>query len=140
MTAKRSGPGALAGAEAGVGYARRRSDTTPRPGAPPRRMVLRKWKPIRKGSLIGFASISLANGLEIDDIPVLINGGKAWATLPARPVISSDGRVAKLPGSSKTQYVSFLRWRDRALSTAFSERVVALVLDRHPDVLDGGRS
>ena len=104
-----------------------------RPAAP--RMILRKWQPVRKGFLLGFASISLANGLEIDDIPVLITDGKAWATLPRRPVITSDGRVAKLPGSSKTQYVSFLRRRDRALSTAFSERVVELVRTAHPDAL-----
>jgi hypothetical protein len=132
---ERSDPGGLAGAEAGVGYARRRSDTTPRPGAPPRRMTLRSWKAVRKGSLVGFAAISLPVGIDIDDVPVLITNGKAWATLPARPVITSDGRVAKLPGSSKTQYVSFLRWRDRALSTAFSERVVELVRQAHPDAL-----
>jgi hypothetical protein len=97
-----------------------------------RRMILRTWKPVRKGSLIGFAGIALPNGLEIDDIPVLITNGKVWATLPARPVITSDGRVARLPGSSKNQYVNFLRWRDRALSTAFSERVVELIRRQHP--------
>jgi hypothetical protein len=106
-------------------------------GKPPRRMTLRSWKPLRKGALIGFAAISLPAGLEIDDIPVLMINGKAWAALPGRPVITADGRVAKLPGTSKTQYVSFLRWRDRALSTAFSERVVELVLERHPTALDG---
>ena len=88
---------------------------------------------MRKGSLIGFAAISLPSGLEIDDIPLLMTNGKAWATLPARPVISSDGRVVKIPGTSKNQYVSFLRWRDRALSTAFSQRVVELVRQAHPD-------
>jgi hypothetical protein len=99
------------------------------------RMTLRSWKPMRKGSLIGFAAISLPAGLEIDDIPVLMTNGKARATLPARPVISSDGRVVKIPGTSKNQYVSFLRWRDRALSAAFSERVVELVRQAHPDAL-----
>jgi hypothetical protein len=113
----------------------------PRPGAEPTRddrprMTLRSWKLIRKGSLIGMAGISLAGGLEIDDVAVLKTHGKAWATLPARPVISSDGRVCKIPGTGKTQYVSFLRWRDRDLSTAFSDRVVALVRQAHPDAFD----
>jgi hypothetical protein len=92
-----------------------------------RRMTPRGWKPIRKGSLIGFAAISLPAGLEIDDVPVLMTNGKAWAALPARPVITSEGHVARLPGSSKAQYVTFLRWRDRTLSTTFRERVVELV-------------
>jgi hypothetical protein len=87
----------------------------PRPNAS--RMVLRAWKPVRKGALIGFAAISLPSGLEIDDVPVLISGGRAWAALPARPVITNDGRVAKLPGTS-----------------------VALVREHHPEafVEEGG--
>jgi hypothetical protein len=99
-------------------------------------MTLRAWKPIRKGSLIGFASVCLPIGLEIDDIPVLSSGGKLWAALPARPVIISDGRVAKLPGSNKTQYIAVLRWRDRDLSTRFSQTVVSLVREHHPGDLE----
>src|ERR1700730_2936041 len=123
--------------EASLGLAER-ARWGQRPAAePPRaerpRMTLRSWKPMCKGSLIGFAAISLPAGLEIDDIPVLMTDGKARATLPARPVISSDGRVVKIPGTSKNQYVSFLRWRDRAVSTAFSQRVVELVRQAHPD-------
>jgi hypothetical protein len=103
-------------------------------------MTLRSWRPIRKGALIGFAAISLPVGLEIDDVPVLVSGGKAWATLPARPIITADGRVAKLPGTGKPQFITFLRWRDRQLSAAFSQRVVALVREHHPEafVEEGG--
>jgi hypothetical protein len=99
-------------------------------------MRLRNWRPMRKGSLLGFAAISLPGGLEIDDVPVLATHGRAWATLPARPVITADGRVAKIPGTTKSQYVTFLRWRDRALSTAFSERVVELIRREHPADFD----
>ena len=104
----------------------------------PSRMALRSWRPVRKGALIGFAAISLPIGLEIDDIPVLVSGGRAWAALPARPVISADGRVAKLPGTGKAQCVSVLRWRDRTLSSAFSQRVVALVREHYPEAFSDG--
>jgi hypothetical protein len=99
---------------------------------------LRKWRPLRKGSLIGFANITLPAPicLEIDDVAVLETNGKTWVSLPARPVIGEDGRVAKIPGTGKTHYIAHLRWADRRLAIAFSQRVVALVLERHPDALD----
>ena len=103
-----------------------------------RRMTLRSWKPVRKGSLIGFAGVDLPIGLQIDDIVVMAAGSTIWATLPARPVLTTDGRVARLPGSSKPHYVSILRWRDRKLSAAFSRRVVELVREQHPDAFENG--
>jgi hypothetical protein len=108
--------------------------SAPHPG----RMELRGWQPVRRGTLLGFADTTLRIGLQIDDVAVLTTHDKAWTTLPARPVITADGRVAKLPGSSKTQYVAFLRWRDRAQNDAFSQRVVELVRAIDPGAFDDG--
>jgi hypothetical protein len=140
MTLRRNGPGALAGAgEAGIRNAGPRADTPLTPQAQAlTRMVLRRWRPMRRNPLVGFADITLPIGLQIDDVAVLTSHGKAWTTLPARPVITADGRVAKLPGSSKTQYVAFLRWRDRAQNDAFSQRVVELVRAIDPGAFDDG--
>jgi hypothetical protein len=47
-------------------------------------MRLRSWKRINKGSLIGFASVSLPIGgvdLQIDDLPVLEPKGRALGHL-----------------------------------------------------------
>jgi hypothetical protein len=102
------------------------------------RMILRSWRRLEKSgsSLIGFASVTLPIGLEIDDIPVLMTAGKKpWASMPAKPIITKDGLVAKLPGSSKIQYVNILRWRDRKLSQGFSARVVELVRAVDPEAV-----
>jgi hypothetical protein len=78
----------------------------PKPDAetPRRQMVLRSWKPIRKegSSLLGLACVTLPIGLQIDDIPVLRTGDKIWASLPAKPVITKEGNVARLPGIEQT--------------------------------------
>jgi hypothetical protein len=102
------------------------------------RIVLRKWRLLRKGALFGFTNITLPAPivLEIDDVAVLEINGKAWCSLPARPVIGEDGRVAKLPGSGKPHYVSNLRWGNRRLATAFSQRVVELVRDADPGAFE----
>jgi hypothetical protein len=86
--------------------------------------VLRSWKPIRKGALIGFTLVSLPSRLQIDDVPGLLSS--AWATLLAKPVITSEG-VAK-------QYVSLLCWRDRAQSQEFSTAIVEPVRATYPKV------
>jgi hypothetical protein len=93
---------------------------------------------MKKGALIGFANVTLPWGFEIDDVPVLLSGGKAWASLPARPVII-DGRAAFVPGKpGKQQYVSILRWSTRELTDGFSEKVVALVRARDPGAFNDG--
>jgi hypothetical protein len=59
----------------------------------PRSMVLVVFKELRRNSLRGFATITLPNGLTIADCPINIgSNGRAWAALPARPVIGADGR------------------------------------------------
>jgi hypothetical protein len=95
--------------------------------------VLRSWKLIRKGTLNGFASVILLSGLQIDDVPVLLSHGSVWATLLAKRVITSEG-VAKLSDAHKTQYVSFLCWRDRAQIQEFSTVIVEPVRATDPKV------
>jgi hypothetical protein len=111
-------------------------DATRQPGRDsPQRCwaVLRSRKPIRKGALIGFTLVSLPTRLQIDDVPVLLSHGSAWATLQ-NPVITSEG-VTKLSDAHKTQYASFLCWRDRALSQEFSTVIVEPVRATDPKVL-----
>lgn len=105
-----------------------------------RRLTLRNWKRVAKGALIGFASISLPIGgadLHIDDLPVLETNGRAWATWPGKPVITAEGTIARIPGTSKPRYVSILHWDDRQTSQRFSQAVVDLVRAKDPDAFDG---
>ena len=106
----------------------------PPPVARPK-MRLVNFKPMTKGALRGFASIELPSGLLIEDCPVLVSSGKAWASLPSRPVLDRQGRHVKPDG--KPQYVSILKWRDRDLADRWSAAVVELVRQQHPDVFGG---
>ena len=99
-------------------------------------MTLRKWQRIdRPGALVGFAHVSLPFGrtrLEIDDCPVLVSHGKAWASWPGRPVLTPQGTLARIPGTSKPHYQNLIRCRDRDISTRFSQAVVRLVRAADP--------
>jgi hypothetical protein len=89
------------------------------------RMRLVSFKPLARGALRGLAHIELPNGLRIADCPVLTSNGKAWATLPSKPVLDRDGKHVEVSG--KKQYAPILEWRDRALQDGFSGAVVQAV-------------
>jgi hypothetical protein len=99
------------------------------------RLRLISFKPFRKNSLVGFASIELPIGLRITDVPVLTSHGKAWATLPSKPVLGADGKQVEVGG--KRQYANLLEWRSRDLSDGFSRAVIAAVRAQYPSALDG---
>jgi hypothetical protein len=102
---------------------------------PPPRMQLIAWRPLVKGSLRGFATVELPNGLQIFDVAVFANANGAWANLPSKPLLD-DGRH-KLGADGKPAYAAVLDWNDRALAKRFSQAVVELVRLRHPEALDG---
>jgi hypothetical protein len=99
------------------------------------RLRLISFKPFRKNSLVGFDSIELPIGLRITDVPVLTSRGKAWATLPSKPVLGADGKQVEVGGGR--QYTPVCEWRSRDLSDGFSRAVIAAVRAQYPSALDG---
>src|SRR5215813_2460591 len=59
------------------------------------KMKLIEWRPMPRNSLRGFATIELPSGLTISDISVHVSHDKAWASLPAKPQINSDGTARR---------------------------------------------
>jgi hypothetical protein len=101
------------------------------------RMVLEAFKAMPKGTLRGFATVKLPNQLTIADCPVFIANGRAWATLPGKPVIDrASGRHVEADG--KKRYSAILAWPDRGTADRWSDAVVALVRQAHPGALDEG--
>jgi hypothetical protein len=98
-------------------------------------MVLLDWRAVRRNSLRGFARLELPSGLQIDDVAVHESHGRAWASLPARPMIGVDGRHITRDG--KAVYVALLRWRSHDLADRFSAAVIELIRTAHPSTLDG---
>ncbi len=90
-----------------------------------------EWRPLSKGSLLGFAKIKMG-ALEISDVTVMSSGGKKWAGLPAKPQIDKDGTVKRDGG--KILYSKILTWESKSASDRFSESVIAALEAEHPGV------
>jgi hypothetical protein len=100
----------------------------------PSRLRLISWQPFREGPPRGFAVIELPNGLRIHDAPIRTGTKGLWAGLLAKPEIDRKGR-RKIDINGKPVYAPVLQWRNRELSDRFSQAVVALVRQAHPDDL-----
>ena len=101
----------------------------------PRQLRLVSWKPVVKGALRGFATVELPIGLPIIDVPVLIGAKGAWATLPSKPELDSEGRRKRDINGRPTDAPVF-EWRTRDLANRFFDAVVAAVQQAHPGDLD----
>lgn len=100
-----------------------------KPGTPGLHLV--EFKRVDKGALQGFATIDVPIGagarLRVHDVAVFRMGERAWANLPAKPLIGRDGEPIRDQKNGKPRYSAILEWSDRAVADRFSEAVVALV-------------
>lgn len=92
---------------------------------------LLEWRPIKRNSLRGFATIRIGKSLKVKDVAVYSSNGKRWASLPSKPMIGKDGAVAK-DSDGKARYVQIMEWIDRETSERFSEGVIQAIEREHP--------
>jgi len=94
-------------------------------------IVCRDFKPLRRNTLIGFATVRVAElRLEIHGIAIHQKGTARWCQLPAKPLVR-DGALVK-DAYGKIQYVPMLAFDARRVADAFSAAVVAALLDVEP--------
>ena len=91
-----------------------------------------EWKPLRKGSLLGFAKIKMPSGMILSDVTVLQGGRGAWASPPAKPLIDRDGMVQK-DANGKTKYASLVEFTSKEIRDKFSNAVIDGLRASHPD-------
>ena len=96
------------------------------------------WKPLRKGSLLGFAKIRVAElRLAIFDIAVHRKNDAQWVQLPARPWVEAGELVRNEAG--KIQYLPIAEFDGREVRDAFSAAVIRAVRAYAPGALEAER-
>ena len=101
------------------------NDESPRP----LQVTLIDWRPLRRNSLLGFASVQ-AGALIIRDITLHTTYGKYWAGLPAKPRLASGGDVMK-DERGKILYTPIMEWANKQTADRFSDAVIAAVREDH---------
>jgi hypothetical protein len=96
--------------------------------------VIEEFNEIRKNTLRGFAKVRLASGMILIDVSIHVSNGKAWAALPAKPMLDKEGRALRDP-EGKIRYAPVVAFATREHRDRFSVLVVEAVRDTHPEAL-----
>ena len=90
-------------------------------------MKATRWRPVRKGSLLGFLSLHLDSGLVLRDCSVhRASDGRLWLGLPAKPQLDREGRQAR-DINGKRIYEPVVEIDDKARREIFQTQAVAAV-------------
>ena len=92
------------------------------------------WRPLRKGSLIGFARVEQPSGLIIHDITICESNGRIWASPPGRPKLNKDG-TALGSDTSKFDYLPMITFASRQVRDQWSHAVIEALRRDYPEAL-----
>jgi hypothetical protein len=92
------------------------------------------WKPLARGSLLGFATAALPLGMIVHDVAVHRKGDAIWASPPGKPQIGRDGTPIR-DSDGKVQYSQIITFSDEAARGRFSDGVLAALRASHPEAL-----
>jgi hypothetical protein len=90
----------------------------------------------RSGSLRAFCGVRLPSGLELYEVTIHVQGGRCWASPPARPQLDKDGRPLR-DDRGKIRYTAIVGFALPGLRTRWSDSIVAAVRADYPTVLVG---
>jgi hypothetical protein len=93
-----------------------------------------EFVPRRANSLQGFAQVRLPSGMVLHDVGIYINGARAWASPPSKPMIGRDG-VAMRDDKGKIRYVALITFATKDRRDRFSEAIIEAMRIAHPDAL-----
>jgi hypothetical protein len=90
----------------------------------------------RSNTLVGFCTVIVPElHLRISDLSIHEKNQSRWIGLPSKPWVDRDG-VVKRGDNGKIIYIPVVEFTDRATREAFSDRVVAALLEFAPSAFD----
>jgi hypothetical protein len=98
-------------------------------------IVIQKFRPVSKNTLVGFVDVQMTTiRLIIRDIAIHCFDGRGWISLPANPMVERDGTPIINARTGKQDYFAFLRFDTRDAHDSFERQVLAALREAHPEV------
>jgi hypothetical protein len=99
---------------------------------PPARCL--DWRPLRKGSLLGFATVQFGSGQVVHDIPVHQAGSRSWANPPGKPWVGSDDRVVR-DEKGKVKYAPVISFSNHGVQRHWSDQVLRALREAYTNAI-----
>ncbi|ANY80636.1 hypothetical protein BB934_22375 [Microvirga ossetica] len=95
-----------------------------------------QWQRDRRNSRVGYATVRCdPPGLLVQRVVVQESHGMRWVTLPAAPVLDSNGQPLR-DERGKIAHVAVVTFPDKADRDAFADAVIAVVRRHSPEAFD----
>ena len=92
------------------------------------------WRPLRKGSLVGFVSVSMPSGITIHEVSILETNGRFWASPPSKPMIDRTG-FAMIGDDGRRRFTPVIEFATREIRSRWSDSVIEALRTAEPGAL-----
>ncbi len=98
------------------------------------RVRVLEWRPLARGSLVGFCSVQFASGMIVREIALHRMGTRAWASPPARPW--TKGNELVLDENGKLKWQPLIDFATHGVRASWSHQIVAALHQAFPEAFD----
>ena len=99
-----------------------------------RTFTIEEFNSIRKGSLRGFAKVTMPSGMILADVSIHVDTERAWAMPSSKVMLDRNGSVMR-DATGKIRYVPIVLFASKQLRDRFSNAVIEAVKIAYPDAL-----
>lgn len=97
-------------------------------------MRILDWRPMARGSLLGFAKVESPSGMIIADVTILTGPNGHWASPPSKPMIGRDG-IAMKDAAGKLRYSPIIEFSSKEIRGRWSDAIIEAMQAAHPEAL-----
>lgn len=95
-------------------------------------ILIRDWRPMRKGSLLGFAKVEMPSGMILSDVGIMSGERGPWASPPSKPMVGRDGMALK-DDKGKLRCSPIIEFTNKEVRNRFSAGVIEAMRAAHPE-------
>ena len=97
-------------------------------------ITISDWKPMNRGALRGFCTVSMPSGMTVHEVSIMQSHGRAWASPPSKPMLDRDGR-AMVDDAGGRRYAPIFTFASAEIRNKWSSAVIDALLAAFPEAL-----
>lgn len=91
------------------------------------------FRPLRRGSLVGFCSVRFGSGLVMHEVGIHRAGTKTWCSPPSKPWVRGDALVRDDAG--KLKYSPIIEFINHGTRSSWSRQILTALQEQYPEAL-----